>query len=258
MMSWKLQIFTAFPEFFPGPLAHSLIGRAHELGFWHDDIINLRHHTNDKHQSIDAPPYGGGAGMVMRVDVVDKALHAALDNDLDLILPSPRGKPINQDWCKEKAKGKGLAIICSRYQGIDERIIKLWKPELISMGDYILAGGETAAIIMAESCIRLLQQVIGNPESHTHESHDDGLLEHPHYTKPSIFNGHDVPAVLRGGNHKHILQWQHEQRQNATQCTRPDLWQKWLSKQQNKTQSIEKKIKPHEKASHRNVNELNS
>ncbi|MEM7071421.1 MAG: tRNA (guanosine(37)-N1)-methyltransferase TrmD, partial [Pseudomonadota bacterium] len=174
-MSWKLQIFSAFPDFFPGPLAHSLIGKAKQKAIWHDEIINLRDFATDIHQSVDAPPYGGGAGMIMRSDVVDKALHAKLDPKCHLILPSPRGKQMTQDWCAKMSKTQGIAIICNRYQGIDERIIKLWKPEMISIGDYIVAGGETAAIVIGESCIRLLDQVISNHQSFDGESYNQYL-----------------------------------------------------------------------------------
>ncbi|MEM7073286.1 MAG: tRNA (guanosine(37)-N1)-methyltransferase TrmD, partial [Pseudomonadota bacterium] len=180
------------------------------------ETVQLRDYADPVHRRIDSPPAGGGPGMILRADIVGRALDAKLDPDLRFVLPSPRGQRLDQSWCVKAAKSPGIAILCNRYQGIDERIIEQWQPEQISLGDFILAGGEAAALVMAESCIRLLDHVVGNSKSLLCESHSEGLLDHPHYTRPVRWRSRSIPEVLRSGHHEEIAKWRSMMRTQIT------------------------------------------
>ncbi len=223
----KVKVFTIFPELFPGFLGHSLTGRALNEGRWSLEAVNIRDYAFDKHASVDDTPCGGGAGMVMRADVLGAALKA--NKPLGrLINMSPRGKPLTQDLVKELAKESELSVICSRFEGIDERVLEAYEAEDICIGDYILTGGEQAAQIMLDAVVRLLPGVLGNAESIEHESFENYLLEHPQYTRPAEWEGRTVPDVLMSGHHKKIADWRLRKSEEVTQANRPDLWKKYL------------------------------
>lgn len=223
----KVKVFTIFPELFPGFLGHSLTGRALDEGLWSLKAVNIRDYAFDKHASVDDTPCGGGAGMVMRPDVLGAALKA--NKPLGrLINMSPRGKPLSQELVKELAKESELSVICSRFEGIDERVLEAYAAEDICIGDYILTGGEQAAQIMLDAVVRLLPGVLGNAESIAHESFENYLLEHPQYTRPAEWEGRVVPDVLMSGHHKKIADWRLRKSEEVTQANRPDLWKKYL------------------------------
>lgn len=232
---WHAQIFTIFPEMFPGSLGQSLAGKALENGIWGYETINIRDFATDKHSSVDDSPYGGGAGMVMRADVLGKALENKLENDSKLIYMSPRGKVFSQNMAYELANCKKISIVCGRFEGVDERVLQHFNAEEVSIGDYILSGGEVAATVLMDACIRLLPGVIGNESTHEQESFSEnenftGLLEYPLYTRPSNWNGLRVPDVLVSGNHAEIDKWRLSEAEKLTKARRPDLWQKYLEK----------------------------
>ncbi len=223
----KVKVFTIFPELFPGFLGHSLTGRALNDGRWSLEAVNIRDYAFDKHASVDDTPCGGGAGMVMRADVLGAALKA--NKPLGrLINMSPRGKPLTQELVKELAKESELSVICSRFEGIDERVLEAYEAEDVCIGDYILTGGEQAAQIMLDAVVRLLPGVLGNAESIAHESFENYLLEHPQYTRPAEWEGRVVPDVLMSGHHKKIADWRLRKSEEVTQANRPDLWKKYL------------------------------
>lgn len=224
----KVKVLTIFPELFPGFLGVSLTGKALDEGKWSIETVNIRDYAFDKHGSVDDTPSGGGAGMVMRADVLGAALKANY-NGGRLINMSPRGKPLTQSLAHELAGETELTIICSRFEGIDERVLEAYNVEDISIGDYILTGGEQASMIMLDSVIRLLPGVLGNSESTIAESFETDLLEHPQYTRPTLWEGRTIPDVLLSGHHKNIADWRHLQSEEITKKRRPDLWQKYLA-----------------------------
>ena len=223
----KVKVFTIFPELFPGFLGHSLTGRALSEGLWSVETVNIRDYAFDKYGSVDDTPCGGGAGMVMRADVLGAALKAQYPGGR-LLNMSPRGKPLTQALVKELSQELQLTIICSRFEGIDERVLEAYNAEDISIGDYILTGGEQAAQIMLDAVIRLLPGVLGNKESLASESFENFLLEYPQYTRPVEWEGRKVPDVLMSGHHLNIAKWRLERSEEATQKNRPDLWKKYL------------------------------
>ena len=229
-MTWHATLFTLFPEMFPGPLAHSISGKA--LGkHWSFNAINIRDFATDKHQTVDDTCFGGGAGMVMRPDVLDAALRSVPDlEESPLIYLSPRGRPLTQDMVKRFTSFPRISLICGRYEGIDERIIQSRDIQEVSIGDFVLSGGEMAALVFMDACIRLLPGVMGNDQSHEEESFEDGLLEYPHYTRPREWKGLEVPDVLFSGHHEKIKKWRRDQSEKLTKERRPDLWEKYTEK----------------------------
>lgn len=223
----KVKVLTIFPEIFPGFLGHSLTGRALNEGIWSLEAVNIRDYAFDKHGSVDDTPCGGGAGMVMRPDVLGAAVKANYQGGR-LIYMSPRGTPLSQEKVKELSGEKNLTIICGRFEGIDQRVIDAFNIEEISIGDYVLTGGEQAAQIMLDAVVRLLPGVLGNADSTADESFEDFLLEHPQYTRPIEWEGRTVPEVLMSGHHKKIADWQKEQAIEITKQRRPDLLKKYL------------------------------
>lgn len=225
-MTWRAAILTLFPEMFPGPLGVSLVGKAHERGLWHLDVRNIRDHGIGKHRNVDDTPAGGGPGMVMRPDVVAAAVDAARSHSRErpLIHLSPRGRPLTQAKVRTLADGPGIILFCSRFEGVDERAIEVCGMEEISLGDFVLAGGEVAAIALLEGCVRLLPGVLGDETSAADESFSHGLLEYPHYTRPRAFEGRDIPPVLLAGDHDEIARWRRARAEEITRQRRPDLW----------------------------------
>ena len=223
----KVKILTIFPEIFPGFLGYSLTGRALKEGIWSLETVNIRDYAFDKHGSVDDTPFGGGAGMVMRPDVLGQAIKAN-HNGGRIIYMSPRGKPLTQSLVKELSKEDNLTIICGRFEGVDQRVLDAYNIEEISIGDYILTGGEQAAQIMLDAIIRLLPDVLGNKESLEDESFENFLLEHNQYTRPVIWEGREVPEVLLSGHHANIAKWRKEQSLEITKQKRPDLLKKYL------------------------------
>ncbi len=223
----KVKVLTIFPEIFPGFLGHSLTGRALNEGIWSLEAVNIRDYAFDKHGSVDDTPCGGGAGMVMRPDVLGAAVKANYRGGR-LIYMSPRGTPLSQEKVKELSGEENLTIICGRFEGIDQRVIDAFNIEEISIGDYVLTGGEQAAQIMLDAVVRLLPGVLGNADSTADESFEGFLLEHPQYTRPVDWEGRQVPEVLMSGHHKKIADWQKEQAIEITKQRRPDLLKKYL------------------------------
>jgi len=226
---WRATVLTLFPEMFPGPLGLSLAGKARESGAWTLETLDIRGFARDKHQSVDAPPFGGGAGMVMRADVVDAAIEAAAVGG-PLIYLSPRGAPFTQARAKALAEGEGVTLLCGRYEGIDQRVLDARNVEEISIGDYVLSGGEPAAMIVLDACVRLLPGVMGQADSLAEESFEGGLLEYPHYTRPRVWNGVEAPPILTSGDHGRVAAWRREQAEAATRERRPDLWAAYLDR----------------------------
>jgi tRNA (guanine37-N1)-methyltransferase len=224
----KVKILTVFPEVFPGFLGISLTGKALDEGKWSLEAVNIRDYAFDKHASVDDTPSGGGAGMVMRADVLGAALKACYQGGR-LINMSPRGRPLTQELVKELAQEDNLTIICSRFEGIDERVLESFGAEDISIGDYVLTGGEQAAMVMLDAVVRLLPGVLGNADSTVSESFEDNLLEYPQYTRPTEWQGMSIPEVLLSGHHKKIADWRHLQAEKITEERRPDLWNKYLA-----------------------------
>ena len=224
-MTFRATVLTLYPEMFPGPLGHSLAGRGLADGLWSLDTVQIRDFAEDKHRSVDDTPAGGGAGMVMRADVLARAIDAAspAGDGRPRLLMSPRGRPLDQQRVRELAKGPGAVVLCGRFEGVDQRLIDSRDIEEISVGDYILSGGEPAAIVMLDAIVRLLPGVMGNDASGAEESFEGGLLEHPQYTRPPEFEGLAIPDVLMSGNHAKIAAWRREQAQMLTRERRPDL-----------------------------------
>ena len=227
-MSFRAQILTLYPEMFPGPLGVSLAGRALAEGKWACDPIHIRDFATDKHRTVDDTPAGGGAGMVLRPDILGLAIDHALEKgpDLPVIAMTPRGAPITQGRVREIAAGPGATILCGRFEGFDERIFEARPVEQISMGDIILFGGEMGALMLLDACIRLLPGVMGAPDSGDDESFEQGLLEYPHYTRPAEWEGRTIPEVLRSGDHAKIAAWRKRQAEDHTRLRRPDLWER--------------------------------
>lgn len=233
-MTLTFNILTLFPEMFPGSLGLSLSGKALDAGLWAYNVVNIRDFATDKHQTVDDTPYGGGAGMVMRADVIEQALLSLqLDNipseKKKLIYLSPRGKQLSQKMVQEFAGMENITLLCGRYEGVDQRVLNAYDIEEVSIGDYVLSGGEPAALILMDACIRLIDGVMGNEYTAGEESFSNGLLEYPHYTRPASWtdhtgNAHNVPPILTSGDHGKIKQWRHEQSVKLTKERRPDLW----------------------------------
>src|ERR1700744_4802785 len=225
-MTWRATVLTLFPEMFPGPLGISLIGKATEKNLWSLDVHDIREHGLGKHRTVDDTPSGGGPGMVMRADVACAAVDAARAKDMDLpvIYLSPRGAPLKQSRVSELAKGPGAILLCGRFEGLDQRAIEARRMEEISLGDFVLAGGEIAAMALIEAAVRLIPGVLGAEASPEEESFSHGLLEYPQFTRPQSFEGREVPSVLTNGNHKEITKWRQGEAERLTRARRPDLW----------------------------------
>jgi tRNA (guanine37-N1)-methyltransferase len=225
---WSAKIFTLYPEFFPGILDIGLYKKARENKIWSLDVINIRDYALDKHGSVDDAPFGGGSGMVMRADVIDNCLEKNIENsNNELIYLSPRGELLNQNIAKQLSQTNGVDLICGHFEGVDQRIIEERKIREISVGDFILSGGESAAFVFLDSIIRLLPGVIGNSASLNEESFENNLLEYPQYTKPQEWKGRAVPEVLLSGNHAKIKDWRLSQSEDITRRQRQDLWEKY-------------------------------
>jgi tRNA (guanine37-N1)-methyltransferase len=224
-MSFHATLLTLYPEMFPGHLGHSLAGRALERGDAVVEAVNIRDFATDRHRSVDDTPAGGGAGMVLKPDVLAAAIDAVSpEGDVrPRLLMSPRGRPLTQKRIRELADGPGVVIVCGRFEGVDQRVIEARDLEEVSIGDYVLSGGEPAALILLDAVIRVLPGVMGNAASGTHESFETGLLEHPHYTRPQVFEDREIPAVLTSGNHKAIDAWREAESLRLTRARRPDL-----------------------------------
>lgn len=234
-MVFKATVLTLYPEMFPGPLGAALAGRALRDDKWQLETVQIRDFATDKHRMVDDTPAGGSAGMVMKPDVVAKALDS-LASDAEIvdnrprILMSPRGRPLTQELVRELAQGEGAVILCGRFEGVDERVIEARNLQEISVGDYILSGGETGALVLLDAIVRLIPGVMGNHESGETESFETGLLEHPHFTRPQEWEGRSIPAVLTSGNHKAVDQWRLEEAKRITRERRPDLWETYSNK----------------------------
>lgn len=224
-MTFRATILTLYPEMFPGFLGQSLSGKALERGAWAIEPVQIRDFATDRHRSVDDTPSGGGAGMVLRADILAKAIDSIADDERPRLLMSPRGKPLTQRRVRELAEGPGAVIVCGRFEGVDQRVIDARGLEEVSIGDYILSGGEPAAMILLDAVVRVLPGVMGNEQSGVHESFESGLLEHPHYTRPPVFEGREIPEVLTSGNHARIEKWRHEEALKLTAERRPDLLQ---------------------------------
>ena len=231
MSAWQARVLTIFPALFPGVLAESLAGKALETGAWALEVLDIRDFARDKHRSVDDTPFGGGAGMVMRPGVVDAALSAVEGQPGPVIYLSPRGPVLTQERVRDLADGPGVTLLCGRYEGIDQRVLDARGVEELSIGDYVLAGGEVAAMVLVDAVVRLLPGVMGNSESSAEESFERGLLEYPQYTRPAEWRGHQVPEVLVSGHHEKIRRWRLAKAEEITRQRRPDLWAQYLAKQ---------------------------
>ncbi|MEK9661069.1 MAG: tRNA (guanosine(37)-N1)-methyltransferase TrmD [Alphaproteobacteria bacterium] len=242
-MPWRATVLTIFPEMFPGPLGASLAGKALAAGAWALDTVDIRDFAEDRHRSVDDEPFGGGAGMVMRADVVDRALSSVsaagqngaeaganhVDRTAPIIYLTPRGRPLDQARVRDLAQGAGLTLLCGRFEGVDQRVLEAWDVEEISLGDFVLSGGEPAALALLDAVVRLLPGVIGSTESLAEESFEHGLLEYPHYTRPAEWTDRTgvvrkVPEVLLSGHHGRVAEWRRNEAETATRRRRPDLW----------------------------------
>jgi tRNA (guanine37-N1)-methyltransferase len=243
---WTARVLTLFPEMFPGPLGLSLAGKALERGIWALDVLDIRDFARDKHRAVDDAPFGGGAGMVMRPDVLDAALAAAKARagkigaakigaaklgagpDVPVVYLSPRGRLLDRALARELAQGPGATLLCGRYEGVDERVLEAHGVAEVSIGDYVLSGGEPAALVLMDAVVRLLPGVMGNQESPAEESFERGLLEYPHYTRPAEWQGRQVPEVLISGHHEKVRKWRRAQAERITEERRPDLWARYV------------------------------
>ncbi|MEJ2409709.1 MAG: tRNA (guanosine(37)-N1)-methyltransferase TrmD [Novosphingobium sp.] len=227
-MTFAATVLTLYPDMFPGPLGVSLAGRALAEGKWSITPVQIRDFATDKHRTVDDTPAGGGAGMVLKVDILASAIdHArSLNPDAPVIAMTPRGRPITQERVRELAAGAGVTILCGRFEGFDERIFEGRGVEEVSVGDIVLSGGEPAALMLLDACIRLLPGVMGAPSSGAEESFEDGLLEYPHYTRPTAWEGRTIPEVLRSGDHAKIAAWRKQKAEDDTRLRRPDLWER--------------------------------
>lgn len=223
-MSWDVRVLTLFPEMFPGPLGESLAGKALADGLWSLSTVNIRAFATDRHATVDDSPCGGGPGMVMRPDVVHAALDSVGDAAGPVIYLTPRGRLLDQELVGELAQGPGMTVLCGRYEGVDERVLEEHAVTEVSLGDFVLSGGEPAAIALIDACVRLLPGVMGAEASLEEESFQSGLLEYPHYTRPAEWLGRRVPEVLLSGHHEKIRAWRREQAERITRERRPDLW----------------------------------
>jgi len=226
----RAQIFTLYPEFFPGPLSKGLYGKAMSKKLWDLKFVNIRDYATDKHKTVDDTPYGGGSGMLMKPDVLAKSIDENVVKDERIFYLSPKGKLFDQKFAKDLSKEKSISLICGHFEGVDERILSTRKIEEISLGDFVLSGGETAAYVVLDSILRLLPGVLGNDQSTNDESFENGLLEYPQYTKPPIWEEKSVPDVLLSGDHAKIKDWRLSQSEAITRVRRPDLWEKYNKK----------------------------
>jgi tRNA (guanine37-N1)-methyltransferase len=229
---WSATVLTLYPEMFPGPLGHSLAGTALKSGIWSLKTLDIRDFADNKHRSVDDTPAGGGAGMVLRADVVGKAVEAAMaaTPGVPVLALSPRGKPLTQARVRDLAEGQGAILLCGRFEGFDERLFDQLPIEEISVGDYILSGGELGALIVLDAAVRLLPGVMGKEASGVEESFENDLLEYPHYTRPRDWRGAEIPAILLSGDHAKIAAWREAESQRVTQLRRPDLWQRYVAR----------------------------
>jgi tRNA (guanine37-N1)-methyltransferase len=231
--AWRAKIITLFPDAFPGVLGLSLVGKALDMGLWALDCLDLRAFGQGKHRDVDDTPAGGGAGMVLRADVLELALTAASEGTprdvtrWPVIYLSPRGRPMNQAIARRLAACDGVTLLCGRFEGVDQRVLDHFDIEEISLGDFVMTGGEIAAQALIDSVVRLLPNVLGNAESAVEESFSDGLLEHPQYTRPAVWQGREIPPVLTSGNHAEVAKWRKAQAEEVTKVRRPDLWAAW-------------------------------
>jgi tRNA (guanine37-N1)-methyltransferase len=237
-MSWRATVLTIFPEMLPGPLAYSLAGKALKAGLWRLETVDIRDFAGDKHRSVDDAPFGGGPGMVMRPDVLDAAILGA-DGMGPLILLSPRGRRLEQQRVREFAEMPGVRLICGRFEGVDERVLEARGIEEVSLGDFVLSGGEPAAIALIDACVRLLPGVVGCAETLAEESFAEGLLEYPQYTRPQLWQGRAVPEVLMSGDHGRIRAWRRAEAERLTRERRPDLWDRHLAAQEDRHREVE-------------------
>jgi len=232
-MSWQATILTLFPDMFPGPLGLSLAGRALREGRWGIEALDIRSFATDRHRTVDDTPFGGGAGMVMRPDVLDVACAAAVAKNpgAPLVYLTPRGRRLDQALVRDMATGPGVVVLCGRYEGVDQRVIEARDMLEVSAGDFVLSGGEPAALLLLDACVRLLPGVMGAAASAAEESHGpEGLLEYPHYTRPAEWNGRGVPDVLLSGHHAEVAKWRRTRAEEITRARRPDLWNRYLQR----------------------------
>lgn len=233
---WTARVLTLYPEMFPGPLGYSLAGKALAAGLWRLDAIDIRSFANDRHRTVDDEPFGGGPGMVMRPDVIDAALDGALGavaetaQPLPVVYLSPRGRALDQARAQTLAAGPGVILLCGRFEGVDERVIALRRLEELSLGDFVLSGGEPAAIALLDACVRLLPGVVGTAASLDVESFEHDLLEYPHYTRPQLWRGLGVPETLLSGHHERIRAWRLAEAEKLTRERRPDLWARYVAR----------------------------
>jgi tRNA (guanine37-N1)-methyltransferase len=227
---WQAQVFTLYPEVFPGPLCKGLYGKALSKSLWNLKVVNIRDSAEDKHKTVDDTPYGGGSGMLLKADVLANSLDQNKTEGERIIYLSPKGKKFDQLYAQELSKEKSVSLICGHFEGIDERVLSTRNIEEVSIGDYVLSGGETAALVVIDSILRLLPGVLGNENSKMDESFENGLLEYPQYTKPQIWEEKSVPEVLLLGDHSKIKDWRLSQSEAITRDRRPDLWQKYKKK----------------------------
>jgi len=230
-MTWRATVLTIFPEMLPGPLAYSLAGKALNAGLWQLETVDIRGFARDKHRSVDDAPFGGGPGMVMRADVLDGAL-AGSGGVGPVLLLSPRGRRLDQERVRSLAGGPGATLICGRFEGVDERVLAACAIEELSLGDFVLSGGEPAVIALIDACVRLLPGVVGRAEAIAEESFAESLLEYPQYTRPQLWRGRAVPEVLVSGDHRRIRDWRRAEAERLTRERRPDLWERYRAAQQ--------------------------
>lgn len=231
---WQATVLTLYPEMFPGPLGVSLSGEALASAIWSLEAKNIRDHGVGRHRAVDDTPAGGGPGMVLRADVLAMAIDAVAPDERPRLLMSPRGQPLTQQRVRAIAAGPGIVVVCGRFEGVDERVIAARGLEEVSIGDFVLSGGEIAALAMIDACVRLLPGVMGADQSGEEESFEGGLLEYPHYTRPLLFEGMEIPEILRSGHHANIQAWRKMQAERLTRERRPDLWSKIQGKPQDR------------------------
>ncbi len=229
---WRASVLTIFPDMFPGPLGHSLVGKALQAELWSLEAHDIRKHATDKHRTVDDTPAGGGPGMVMKADVLAAALDAVPRDTRPRLLMSPRGRPLTQRRVSELAHGNGVVVLCARFEGVDERLIAARALEEISIGDFVLSGGEIPALALLDACVRLLAGVMGKEASAVEESFADGLLEYPQYTRPPVFEGEPIPDVLTSGNHAKVAAWRRAEAERITAERRPDLWAAYCARKE--------------------------
>ncbi len=231
-MAFTATVLTLFPDAFPGPLGVSVIGAARSRGDWRLETLDIRDFSNDKHRSVDDTPAGGGPGMVLRPDVTAAALDAVAPDARPRMVLTPRGRPLTQDRVRALAAGQGVVLLCGRFEGLDQRVIDARQLEEVCVGDVVLAGGEAAAQLLIEACVRLLPGVLGDAQSAHEESFEGGLLEYPHYTRPRVWEGRETPPVLLSGDHAAVARWRQDQAEETTRERRPDMWARRRARQE--------------------------